>query len=142
MEEKLSALFYIIVVSYNAGEKLTKTVQSILGQDCGDYRVVIKDGGSTDGSLEDMLAHLESIVQSAITGTNNTYQGYLADMNSYLTTVQSDRQALAAQRAQAAAAAQQQAFMQQQAAAQQAAMQQQMQEQGAFDDQEENAEND
>ena len=44
--------FSIIVVSLNAGERLKHTVESILGQSCEDYEVIIKDGGSTDGSLD------------------------------------------------------------------------------------------
>ena len=44
--------FSIIVVSLNAGERLKNTVESILGQSCEDYEVIIKDGGSTDGSLD------------------------------------------------------------------------------------------
>ena len=44
--------FTIIVVSYNAGDELLKTIESICGQTFGDYRVLIKDGMSTDGSLD------------------------------------------------------------------------------------------
>ncbi|WP_026657417.1 glycosyltransferase [Butyrivibrio sp. AC2005] len=44
--------FTIIVVTYNAGEDLIKTLESIKNQTFKDFAVVIKDGGSTDGSLE------------------------------------------------------------------------------------------
>ncbi|WP_026523369.1 MULTISPECIES: glycosyltransferase [unclassified Butyrivibrio] len=44
--------FTIIVVAYNAGDDLIKTIDSIKMQSFDDYRIVIKDGGSTDGSLE------------------------------------------------------------------------------------------
>ena len=44
--------FTIIVVSYNAGEDLINTLNSIKSQTFTDYRIIIKDGGSTDGSLE------------------------------------------------------------------------------------------
>lgn len=44
--------FSIIVVCLNAGEKLHSTLKSILEQTETDYEVVIKDGGSTDGSTE------------------------------------------------------------------------------------------
>jgi len=43
--------FSIIVVSLNPGERLEKTLDSILKQTYTDYEVVLKDGGSTDGSL-------------------------------------------------------------------------------------------
>lgn len=42
----------ILVVSLNPGEKLKKTVESILDQTYGDYEILIKDGGSSDGSLD------------------------------------------------------------------------------------------
>lgn len=44
--------FTIIVVAYNAGENLIKTLESIRIQTFKDVAIVIKDGGSTDGSLE------------------------------------------------------------------------------------------
>ena len=44
--------FSILVVCLNPGEKLLKTVESILGQTCGDYEIIVKDGGSADGSIE------------------------------------------------------------------------------------------
>ena len=44
--------FSVVVVCYNAGKKLTDTVASILDQTDADYEIVVKDGGSTDGSLE------------------------------------------------------------------------------------------
>lgn len=44
--------FSIIVVSLNPGERLRKTLNSILEQTFTDYEVIIKDGGSKDGSLD------------------------------------------------------------------------------------------
>lgn len=44
--------FSIIVVCLNAGEKLKNTVDSILAQTCGDYEIIVEDGGSLDGSIE------------------------------------------------------------------------------------------
>ena len=46
--------FTIIVVSYNAGEKLFGTIESILNQSFSDYRIFIKDGMSTDGSIDEL----------------------------------------------------------------------------------------
>lgn len=45
-------LFSIIVVSLNAGEKLLETIESIRGQSCQKLEVVVKDGGSKDGSIQ------------------------------------------------------------------------------------------
>lgn len=44
--------FSIIVVCLNPGEKLRQTMDSIQSQTCKDYEVIIKDGGSTDSSVE------------------------------------------------------------------------------------------
>lgn len=62
-------LFYsIIVVCLNAGDRLAKTVESILAQKYENYEIVIKDGGSKDGSVqkikdkyenEDMYKHIK-----------------------------------------------------------------------------------
>ena len=44
--------FSIVVVALNPGERLEKTLKSIEKQTFKDYEVILKDGGSTDGSLE------------------------------------------------------------------------------------------
>ncbi len=54
-------MFSILVVSLNAGEKLKQTIKSILEQECTDYEVVVKDGGSKDGSVEALEAFIESL---------------------------------------------------------------------------------
>ncbi len=47
--------FSVIVAALNAGEKLNKTVDSVLRQTYADYEIVVKDGGSSDGSVEALL---------------------------------------------------------------------------------------
>ena len=44
--------FSIVVVALNPGERLKETLDSIGNQTFQDYEVILKDGGSTDGSLE------------------------------------------------------------------------------------------
>ncbi len=46
--------FSVIVVSLNAGEELRKTVESVLCQSYRDFEILVKDGGSTDGSLMEL----------------------------------------------------------------------------------------
>lgn len=46
--------FSIIVVCLNPGRKLKMTLESILSQKYEDYEIVIKDGGSRDGSVEEI----------------------------------------------------------------------------------------
>lgn len=44
--------FSVIVVALNPGEKLRQTIDSVLCQTYSDYEIVVKDGGSEDGSPE------------------------------------------------------------------------------------------
>ncbi len=44
--------FSVITVCLNSGEKLRETVESALGQDFSDFEILVKDGGSTDGSVD------------------------------------------------------------------------------------------
>ena len=46
--------FSVIVVSLNAGEELRKTVESVLCQSYKDFEILVKDGGSSDGSLDSL----------------------------------------------------------------------------------------
>jgi glycosyltransferase involved in cell wall biosynthesis len=53
MGEFMDNIFYsIIVVCLNSGGRLIETVGSILGQKYENFEVIIKDGGSTDGSVK------------------------------------------------------------------------------------------
>lgn len=42
----------IILATYNSAPYLNETIDSILRQDCSDWRLMISDGGSTDSTLE------------------------------------------------------------------------------------------
>lgn len=44
--------FSVITVCLNPGDKLAATLASVLDQTCGDYEVIVKDGGSRDGAPE------------------------------------------------------------------------------------------
>ncbi len=76
----MEPFFSIIVVSFNPGQKLRETLVSIKNQTFSDYEVVIKDGGSTDGSL----AYVEEVFGGAIR-TEKDAQGKVKLIN------QSDR---------------------------------------------------
>ena len=49
---KTDLFFYIVVVSYRAGEKLVQTVRQVLEQKGAAFRVIVQDGASDDGSVE------------------------------------------------------------------------------------------
>lgn len=44
--------FSVITVCLNPGEKLNTTLESVLRQTCADVEIILKDGCSTDGSVE------------------------------------------------------------------------------------------
>ena len=52
MKVKKEVSYSIIVVCLNAGDRLKETIDSILDQKYENYEVIIKDGGSTDGSIQ------------------------------------------------------------------------------------------
>ena len=43
--------FSIVIVSLDPGKKLAKTLKSVLDQEYGNFEIILKDGGSADGSL-------------------------------------------------------------------------------------------
>ena len=51
----------VITVTYNAGEVLEKTLQSIFEQSFDDYELIIIDGKSTDSTLEIIQNHSDNI---------------------------------------------------------------------------------
>ena len=44
--------FSVITVCFNAKDKLKNTLENILSEDFDDYEIIVKDGLSTDGSLD------------------------------------------------------------------------------------------
>lgn len=45
-------MFSVIVVALNPGDKLIQTIDSVKKQGYQDYEILVKDGGSKDGSIE------------------------------------------------------------------------------------------
>lgn len=58
-------LFSIIVVALNPGEKLLHTIESVREQKCQDLEIIVKDGGSKDGSVTALKQRKEEALQSA-----------------------------------------------------------------------------
>lgn len=52
-------MFSILMVSLNPGDKLVETMRSVAEQTYTDYEVIVKDGGSGDGSLEALRSYLQ-----------------------------------------------------------------------------------
>lgn len=57
--------FTIYTTCYNAGVKLNRTIQSVLAQTYADYEIIIKDGKSTDGCVDDLLQDPEVTAEVA-----------------------------------------------------------------------------
>lgn len=47
-------LFSVITVCFNAGDKLKNTLENVLAQNEKDFEIIVKDGGSNDGSLDNI----------------------------------------------------------------------------------------
>lgn len=54
-----SPMFSILVVSLNPGDKLMETMRSVAEQTNTDYEVIVKDGGSKDGSPDALRGYLQ-----------------------------------------------------------------------------------
>lgn len=59
MKNSDNPLFSIIIVCLNAGERLKATVESVLCQTYEHYEIVIKDGISTDGSVDALTENVK-----------------------------------------------------------------------------------
>lgn len=59
--------FSIVTTSFNSGDKLQKTIGSVLMQDFQDYEIVVKDCNSKDGSVE-QLRNLEPVKEAVTAG--------------------------------------------------------------------------
>ena len=62
----MTPTFSVIVVCYNAGEKLNKTMESIMRQTYRDFEIIVKDGGSTDGSISDLKLKYPDIINAPL----------------------------------------------------------------------------
>lgn len=84
----------IVTPSYNQGEYLESTIQSVLRQDYPNLEYIIMDGGSTDASLEiieryaDRLAHWESGRDKG--QADAIYKGFMRSRGEILGWVNSD----------------------------------------------------
>ena len=63
----------VITVSFNAGNKLIETVSNTLKQTADNFEVIIKDGGSTDGSVEKVQALKDERVKIYVTPDKGIY---------------------------------------------------------------------
>ena len=58
--------FSILVVCLNPGDKLNKTLKSIEKQTYQDYEVLIKDGGSKDGTIEALKRQQDNVAEASL----------------------------------------------------------------------------
>jgi glycosyltransferase involved in cell wall biosynthesis len=58
--------FSIITVCFNAGQGLLKTVESVINQTYTNFELIIKDGGSIDGSFEKVPTDIRIIKLKSI----------------------------------------------------------------------------
>lgn len=66
----------VIIVSYNPGDRLKATLDSLLSQEERDFRVIVKDAGSTDDSAEKARRELsDPRVQYIVQTDRGIYDG-------------------------------------------------------------------
>lgn len=73
-------LVSLILTTYNCKDNLKKTLESIESQDYSDLEVVIKDGGSTDGTVE-MIKQYEKNSRFIVKWASMTDEGLYDAMN-------------------------------------------------------------
>ncbi|MCR5486024.1 MAG: glycosyltransferase [Lachnospiraceae bacterium] len=56
----------IVTVCYNEKETIADTVESVFRQDYPDYEYIIKDGGSTDGTLEIIKRYMRQFEEKGV----------------------------------------------------------------------------
>jgi glycosyltransferase involved in cell wall biosynthesis len=72
--------FSIIITTHNASKGLTKTLDSVLEQECKDYEVIVIDGCSTDGT-QDILKEYEKKFSGKLTWSSQADKGIYDAMN-------------------------------------------------------------
>lgn len=78
--DKMNKKVSLILTTYNCKENLVKTLSSIEKQDYPDIEVIIKDGGSKDGTL-DIIKEYESKSRNKVIWKTEEDQGIYDAMN-------------------------------------------------------------
>lgn len=74
----------LILTTYNSGENLKKTLESIEQQDYSNIEVVIKDGGSTDHTLDIIKQYQEQSKYNVVWNSQKDYGIYDAMNQGYV----------------------------------------------------------
>lgn len=89
-----SKLLSIVIPSYNQGQYIRETLESVLAQKSDDVEVLVIDGGSTDNSVEvikEYEDHLDYWVSEPDRGQSHAFnKGFKRASGRYLTWVNSD----------------------------------------------------
>jgi glycosyltransferase involved in cell wall biosynthesis len=89
-----SKLLSIVIPSYNQGQYIRETLESVLAQKSDDIEVLVIDGGSTDNSVEVIKEYADRLdywVSEADRGQSHAFnKGFQRASGHYLTWVNSD----------------------------------------------------
>jgi len=71
----------IITPSYNSKKTLSRTIESVVSQECKDIEYIIIDGGSTDGTLEIINEYKDKISKKISEKDNGIYDAINKGIN-------------------------------------------------------------
>ena len=55
--------FSIVIPTFNSGDKLTKTLESVLGQTFSDFEILVMDDGSNDNTKDLITQYSDSRIK-------------------------------------------------------------------------------
>lgn len=91
---KKNPFLSIVIANYNFGHLLPATLDSIIGQDCDDYEIIICDAGSKDNSVDVIKQYEQHIawwVSEPDGGQSNAFnKGFSHSRGRFLTWLNSD----------------------------------------------------
>ena len=90
----MEPLLSIVIANYNYGQYLGEAIESVLGQSCDDYELIVVDAGSTDNSVDVIKRYAERIawwVSEPDNGQSNAFnKGFFRARGKFLTWLNAD----------------------------------------------------
>ena len=72
----MAPFFSIVMATFNAAQHMGRALDSVLGQDCAEWEVLVQDGASTDDTLAIARARNDSRVRIASQADHGVYHAW------------------------------------------------------------------